>query len=194
MTKLVTKADQPWQRLVYGEVYAPDRPDAQGEFMRADQIQKMAHKFARDLRLNQIDVMHDNQVVDANCIVESFIARKGDPDFIEGAWVIGMHIPDDELWNKILKGEINGFSMEALVTRHPQEVQLDLPPVVTGMTSKSEEHEHKFYVSYKDDGSFRGGTTDFVNGHQHKILAGTHTEDAAGHSHRFSSVDVLRIV
>lgn len=194
MSKLVFKADQPEQHLAYGEVYAPDRPDAQGEFMRADHIQKMAHEFVRKGRMQQIDVMHNNQLVDGLCIVESFIARKGDPDFIEGSWVIGMHVPDEDLWSQIKKGEINGFSMEALVTRHPQDVQIDLPPVVTGMTSKSEDHEHKFFVSYKDDGSFRGGITDFVNGHQHKILAGTHTEEVAGHSHRFSSVDVLKIV
>jgi hypothetical protein len=194
MTKMVIKSDTAEQRMVYGELYAPDRPDAQGEFMRADTIQKMAYDFVREGRMKQIDVMHDNQVVEGPCIVESFIARKGDPDFIEGAWVLGMHVPNDDLWDRIKKGELNGFSLEALVTRHDQDVDVQVPAVVSGLTSKSEDHTHEFFVSYDNQHVFKGGTTNMVNGHQHRIVAGTHTEMAAGHSHRFSSVDDMKIL
>lgn len=190
---IICKGDKPDQQLVYGEVYAPNKPDAQGEFMRAPEIEAMAHEFVRKGRMSQIDVMHDNRVVPGLCIVESFIARKGDPDFLEGAWVIGMHVPDTGLWEKIKKGEINGFSMEAMVSRHEQEFSVEVPPVVTGMTSKSEDHEHQYYVSYDDNGAFRGGTTNLVNGHTHQIVAGTHTQTVNGHNHRFSSVDSLVI-
>lgn len=193
MGKLVCKGDTPEQHIVMGEVYAPNVPDAQGEFMRAEEIQKMAHEFVRKGRVKSIDVMHDNDVVSGPCIVESFIARKDDPDFIEGAWVIGMHIPNDDLWDRIKKGEINGFSMEAMVTRHDQDLELEIPPVVSGSTSKSENHVHKYYVTYDDKGAFKGGTTDFVDGHAHAIVAGTHTQPVDGHSHRFSSVDTLKI-
>ena len=193
MTTFVVKTDAPDQQLVFGEVYSPDRPDAQGEFMRAPEIERMAHEFVRKGRVGQIDVMHDNRVVPGLCIVESFIARKGDPDFLEGAWVIGMHVPDEQLWQKIKKGEINGFSMEAMVSRHDQDLQIDVPPVVTGRTSKSEDHEHQYYVTYDDAGRFKGGTTDMAAGHLHTIIAGTHTQTVNSHSHRFSSVDSLRI-
>jgi hypothetical protein len=182
------------RHLVYGEVYAPDRPDAQGEFMRASEIEKMAHEFARKNQMGQIDVMHDNEVVNGASVVESFIARKGDPDFIEGAWVVGVHVPDEKLWQRIKKGDINGFSMEALVSRHPQQVEVEMPPVVRGLTSKTEDHTHDFYVSYDREGNFKGGTTSMVEGHKHDIIAGTHTETVRGHSHRFSSVDDLRIL
>lgn len=182
------------KHLVYGEVYAPDRPDAQGEFMRADQIVKMAHEFTRKNQMGQIDLMHNNKLVKGASVVESFIARKGDPDFIEGAWVVGVHVPDENLWKSIKKGDINGFSMEALVSRHIQEVEIEIPPVVRGLTSKSEDHTHEFYVTYDREGNFRGGTTNVVNGHKHEILAGTHTETSNGHRHRFSSVDDLRIL
>lgn len=198
MTIITRKSDEPEQRMVFGEVYAPDRPDAQGEFMRADEIQAMAYKFIREGRMQSIDVMHDNKLVNA-CILESFIARKGDPDFIEGAWVIGMHIPDDGLWAAVKKGEINGFSMEALVTRHEQEMEIEIPPVVTGITSKSEtpviaEHTHRFFISYDAEGVLKGGVTDDDLGHTHAILAGTHTETTLGHRHRFSSVDNIKIM
>ena len=191
--KLVIKAETPELRIVYGEVYAPDRPDAQGEFMRAEEIQKMAHEFARAGRMASIDLMHDNKIIEGPCIVESFIARKGDPDFIEGAWVIGMHVPNDDVWAKIKKGEINGFSMEAIVTRIEQDAELEIPPSITGLTSKSEDHTHTFTVKYDDKGNFMGGITGMAAGHTHRIVAGTHTENTQGHTHRFSSVDGMRI-
>lgn len=192
---VVFKAEEDDQHLVYGEIYAPGRPDAQGEFMREEEIRKMAHEFIRSGKMGQIDVMHDNKVVEGCSVVESFIAQKDDPIFIPGSWVVAVHVPDEKLWQQIKKGDINGFSMEALVTRHDRVVDLDIPPVVQGLTSKSEDHQHKFYVSYAPgpDGNvvFKGGRTDEVNGHWHPIVAGTHTQTVKGHSHRFSSVDVI---
>lgn len=188
---VVIKAEE--QQIAYGEVYAPNRPDAQREFMRADQIRKMAHEFVRSGRMANIDVMHNNKVVKGCSVVESFIAGDTDPDYIPGSWVVGIHVPDVGLWQSIKKGDINGFSMEALVVRHERNVNLSLPPVVQGLTSKSEDHVHQFYVTYNDDGDFLGGTTDEVNGHKHDIVAGTHTQVSKGHSHRFSSVDGMEI-
>ena len=183
------------QQIVYGEVYAPDRPDAQGEFMTRDEIRKMAHEFIRSGRMGSIDLMHDNRVIKGASVVESFVADEGNTTFLPGSWVVGVHIPDSGLWSRIKKGEINGFSMEALVSRHQREVDIEIPPVVTGVTSKSDDgHEHRYYVTYDEKGNFRGGVTDMVNGHRHDIVAGTHTQKADGHSHRFSSVDTVRIV
>ena len=189
------KSDQQEElHLVYGEVYAPDRPDSQGEFMRPDEIRKMAHEFVRSGKMDQIDVLHDNKVVEGCSVVESFIAQKGDPTFLEGAWVVAVHVPDEKLWQSIKRGDINGFSMEALVQKTVRDVEIEIPPVVRGKTSKSDNHEHTFYVTYGSDGKFRGGTTDVVNNHTHKILAGTHTETVEGHNHRFSSVDDVRVL
>lgn len=194
--KCVVKKDEEGQELhlVYGEVYAPNRPDSDGEYMTAEQIMKMAHDFVRKQRVDQVDQQHDNEAIPGVTVVESFIARKDDPDFIEGAWVVGVHIPDDDTWEKVKKGEINGFSMEAMVVREDKEVELEIPPVVSGVTSKSEDHVHKFYVTYNGDGKFLGGTTDEVDGHKHSILAGTITEEVNGHRHSFSAVDNIEIV
>lgn len=181
-------------RLVYGEVYAPNRPDSDGEFMTAEQIMKMAHEFVRKQRTDQVDTHHDNEVVPGVVVVESFLARKGDPDFIEGAWVVGVHVNDDDTWEKVKKGELNSFSMEALVMREEVEIEIEIPPVVSGLTSKTEAHVHKFYVTYDANGKFKGGTTDEVDGHKHSIIAGTITEEVQGHRHKFSAVDDIEIV
>lgn len=183
----------PEQRLVYAEVYAPNRPDSDGEYMTAAEIQKMAHSFTAKGQMGQVDVMHDNETVPGVCIVESFIARKDDPDFLEGSWVVGVHVDNDALWQAIKDDQINGFSMEAMVMRREREVEIELPPVVSGTTQKSEDHIHKFYVTYDDSGKFLGGRTDMVSGHYHEIRAGTVTELAQEHRHKFSAVDNLEV-
>lgn len=193
---IVCKSEE--QHLVYGEVYAPDRPDAQGEFMTREHIEKAAHEFIRSGKMGQIDVMHGNKVIKSCSVVESFVARDDDKIFIPGSWVVGVHIPDEGLWSQVKKGEINGFSMEAFVSRHEQELEVEIPPVVSGLTSKSEEHQHRFFVSYDEKGVFKGGVTDNVESHSHSISAGTHTQydrvDGMGHTHRFSSVDNVCIL
>lgn len=191
--KLVIKQEGELQ-IVMGEVYAPNRPDAQGEYMTAVDIRKMAHEFLRSGKMGQIDLMHGNKLVAGASVVESFVADEIDTRFLPGSWVIGVHIPDQDLWKSIKKGEINGFSMEALVTRHDMDVEMEIPPVVTGLTSKWEGHEHKYFVTYDEKGQFKGGVTDTVNGHYHSIVAGTHTQPSQGHTHRFSSVDNVRIL
>jgi hypothetical protein len=186
------------QRLVFGEVYVPNVPDSDGEFMDAAGIQDMAYRFMKNLRLKSIDVSHSNRIVDGCCVIESFLARKGDPDFVEGAWVVGAHIEDDETWAKIKKGDINGFSMEAFVTRDPVLLEVDVPPVLSGKTlpgqkaDDAETHVHDFYVSYGPDGSFLGGRTNMVNGHFHVIKRGTVTDEAAHHRHRFAHIDIFK--
>lgn len=185
--------DAPELHMVYGEVYAPNRPDAQKEWMTREEIRKMAHRFVRERKFDQIDVMHDNKIVKCE-IVESWIASDNDPNYIPGSWCIGMHVPDEGLWQDYKSGKLNGFSMEAMVTKDEREVEIEVPPVVTGKTSKSESHEHEFFVSYDDEMKFLGGQTSEVNGHTHAILAGTHTQEASGHSHRFSSVDGIKII
>ena len=180
------------QQMVWAEVYAPNIPDADGDIMTEQAIQQMAYKFMRERKTDRIDLHHNNKVVNAY-VIESFIARKSDPDFIPGAWVIGMHIPDKPIWAMIRKGEINGYSMEALVTRRPSSMEIELPPVVTGMVAKADDgHDHEFFVSYDETGAFLGGTTSKADdGHSHSILRGTVTETVMGHNHRFSHVEKM---
>lgn len=185
----VFKAVDDDEHIVMAEVYAPYLPDSDGDIMDADTIKKMAHDFLKSQKLNQIDVQHDNNLNPGASVVESFIARKGDPIFIEGAWVVGVHIPDEETWSKIKKGEINGFSIEALVTKTPMQLEMDIPPVVNGKTTKSEDHEHEFFVTFDTDGKFLGGRTSIEKGHFHNIRAGTMTEVEKDHSHKFSFVE-----
>jgi hypothetical protein len=194
-TKVVKSDGKPELHLVYGEVYAPNRPDAQGEYMTAETIRAMAHRFVRERKFDQIDVMHNNKVVKCD-IVESWLEQDGGT-FVRDAWCIGVHVPVPELWEAFKTGELNGFSMEAAVHKVEREVEIEIPDVIRGATSNDEGHIHKFEVSYAViDGQlqFQGGKTDVVDGHSHEIAAGTHTQKSQGHSHRFSSVDLITFV
>ena len=99
------------KQIVFGEVYVPDRRDTDGNFMTAATIEKMAHDFLANSRNSQISKSHDGNN-NKGCVVESFIAREGDPDFIAGSWVVGVHIPDVEIWKSIEAGKLTGFSIE----------------------------------------------------------------------------------
>jgi len=183
----ITKADDD-QQIVYGEVYVPMVPDSDGEFMDADTIKAAAHKFLQNHNIHNVDKQHDNTLT-GSYVVESFIAREGDPDFIEGAWVLGVQVPDKELWRQIKEGDINGFSLEATVEKTLTTLELQVPDVITGGTTEVEGHTHTFYVSFDEDGIFLGGHTDVVLGHSHKIVHGTETCGSQDHKHNFSFVE-----
>jgi len=102
------------KRLVYAEVYLPEVEDAHGHSMTAEEIEKMAHGFLKSRRTTAIDINHDNNV-DYGCVmVESFIAQKGDPTYMPGAWVGVVKVENDEIWRKVKEGELTGFSFEGL--------------------------------------------------------------------------------
>lgn len=201
--QLIKKVDEEL-RIVWSEVYVPDFPDTQGDIMKADEIRKMAHRFLAEGLTKQVDVNHDNRCDDGEIpgvVVESFIARKGDDLFVEDAWVTGVHVLDDEIWEAIKAGEINGFSMQANVFMRDVQLELELPDdgVVVGKTnlaSKGAGHTHSFRVRFSVEGEFLGGSTTGTEGapdHSHEIRATTVTEKAGEdtHNHGFSIVDAI---
>lgn len=182
--------------IVWAEVYLPFVPDTQGDFMSADSIRKMAYKFMENMRLHKVDENHDNRAT-GSFIVESFIARKDDPDFIEGAWVAAFQVTP-ELMEKIDAGEINGVSMEGMSIKEDAVVKLEVPEVIKGTTYDQNGHTHEFEVTFNDDNTITGvakraGSTP----HTHLIKSGTSTEfvDTSGvkldHNHRFSLMEAI---
>ncbi len=176
-------------RIVYGEVYVPWVPDSHNEFMSEENVRLAAHGFLMKGLTENVDRQHDNTLTGCY-VVESFVARKGDPDFIEGSWVAGVQIVGDDLWADVESGEINGFSLEALVTKTPREVEVEIPEYVEGETFEEAGHTHRFTAHFSDAGEFLGGETDRVQEHSHKIQKGTITDTSDGHSHRFAFVDL----
>lgn len=174
------------RRLVFGQVYQPNKIDAKGWFMEPEEVEKMAHRYMRLSNLRDtIDTNHDN--IPNGCYpVQSFIARKGDPDYAEGSWVLGVKITSDELWEQIVKGEINAFSMEIYVKRVPAIVQYEFTPSQIGMTEPAEDgHTHYFIAEIDETGRIVSGKTSVNAGHFHEIELNSVTETTEGHAHRF---------
>jgi hypothetical protein len=180
------------ERLIYAEVYAPNTLDTYGEFMLEDDIKKMAHRFMKLDLSKTIDTNHDN-IPNGSHPVESFIARADDPDFTEGAWVLGVHVPDDIIWKAIKSGELNCYSFEAMVRPVEYKTAVSVIRDHVGVTKKAEDdkgtdHHHTFFVQVDQTGVIRNGmTSPGPDGHVHRIAGPSRTERAGAdnHNHRF---------
>lgn len=127
LTAMFKKSASSEKQIAFGEVYVPNEPDTHGDFMTAANIERMAADFLASGRGANIDTEH-NEVMNGSVVVESFIARKGDPDFTPGAWVLGVHIPDVALWQAVKSGEITGFSMFGTGVREEREIAKSADP------------------------------------------------------------------
>lgn len=174
------------RRLIFGEVYAPNKIDAYGWYMEPHEVEKMAHKFMRLDLSKVIDTNHDN-VPNGAYPVQSFIARAGDPQFSEGAWVLGVKITNEALWQRVVNGELNAFSMEIYVKKVPAVVQYETVTKQVGMTEPAEDgHRHYLYAEIDPTtGRVIGGRTSVVDGHTHDIMLNSVTEKSNNHSHRY---------
>lgn len=184
-TKLVVREDKQWEQIVFAEVLVPDVPNAFGDIYTRDAIRDFAYEFAK--RGYGIDVNHDQtDVSGAVFVAETFLAREGDPDFIEGSWVVGMKIEDADIWAKVLSGEINGYSFEAIVSMVPTLVISSTGRQVSGVTSAdpTDGHTHTYLIVVNELNSPISGGTSFDNGHAHTITTHTVTDVNSGHNHR----------
>ena len=117
------------RRVVYGEVMVP-APDGltpgvrvskaalagcihyDGAFMDRAEIVALADRFAR--KRPSVDIEHNGVPVGAT-VVESFIARDGDPDYRPGSWVTGVQVHDPAAWGRVESGELRAFSIQFMV-------------------------------------------------------------------------------
>lgn len=125
----IAKADGARQ-IAYAVVLEPrteDNPDSQGDYYDAAEVEKAAHRWLSEHVAKgepSADLMHD-ETTEAGVPVESYIAPVdfawGTGDKVElvkaGSWVIGMYYADDQIWDRIVKGELAAFSVGGSGTR-----------------------------------------------------------------------------
>ncbi|MHB1950174.1 MAG: XkdF-like putative serine protease domain-containing protein [Acidiferrobacteraceae bacterium] len=100
------------RRLVYGVVLTPDLMDSQGDVVSAEDIEKAAHAYLVNSRKHDVQHSENPAAVET---VESYVAPDdmtvaGQP-VAKGSWVIGVHVPDPEIWQRVYKGQLTGFSI-----------------------------------------------------------------------------------
>ncbi len=180
-----------YEQIVMAEVLIPDTPNTEGDIFTREAVRGFAHQFMMTGLNAKVgnDIEHDNVDVTGKVyVVESFIAREGDPHFIEGSWVIAMWINDDEIWQRILDNDLNGFSFESLVGMTPVIVENLRPRIITGITAPDliDGHTHTYLITVDAVNKPTKGMTGETDGHWHNITRHTITDATNGHTHRFN--------
>ncbi len=179
------------KQLVFGEVYAPNMVDTDWEAMEPDDVEYAAHNFMKNNYIDSIDIQHSLEKSGA-VVVESYIVRTpDDPLYSEGAWVMGVWVPDD-IWEDVKSGELNAFSFYGTSIKYPVEVIIEVATLATGETESSQDsakstdaHTHTFVIRLDEKGSVLSGYTSFDQNHQHEIKLTSATEKAMEHAHRY---------
>lgn len=112
---------------VTGIVYEPLVEDAHGDFMSEAEITKAAYWYAKNG--DDVDVQHSFKSQEGVTVVENWVAKADfkidDEEIKKGTWLITAEITDDDIWDKIEKGEITGFSMGGQGKYSEEDVDLD---------------------------------------------------------------------
>ena len=115
------------QMVITGPAMTPNvlipRKNAEGNifhvYFSEETIEKIARKFLETKQLHNTDINHDDDVVQENTLLESWIVQDPDMDKSKsygfevpaGTWMVSYKINNQETWNKIKNGELNGFSI-----------------------------------------------------------------------------------
>lgn len=108
----ILKADNE-THYVTGIVYEPMVEDTDGNYMTEEEIAKAAHWFMKNA--GNADIQHCFEKAENVEVVESFVAKSDmeieGQTIKKGTWLMTMEVGDTDVWERIEKGEITGFSM-----------------------------------------------------------------------------------
>ena len=94
-----------------------------------DTIVKIVQKYFKKGYQNNVNLMHDpTQIETGVTMFESFISdktrgilpMKGFEDAPDGSWFVSMLVENDEVWQQVKEGKINGFSIEGIFNYTPK--------------------------------------------------------------------------
>lgn len=127
------------KRIICGVVMLADTPIFRSDYEMGDYyvafsketIFKIAQRFFAKGYQNNVNLMHDSgQIVDGVTMFESFISdkdrgilpMKGFEDAPDGSWFGSFKVNNDDVWKRVLSGEILGFSVEGIFNYKPIQV------------------------------------------------------------------------
>ena len=121
----VVKADDELQ-VLYSPVLAPNEIDSQDDITEPEEIRIAAYRFAKEYAAGEAELGLDHKTTltrEQAHIVEYWL-EKQDVDYgtdviPKGTWMLGVHIPDKEIWESAKSGERTGLSIEGTGERTP---------------------------------------------------------------------------
>jgi len=115
------------QMIITGPAMIPNaliaRKDEMGNlfhvYFSKDTVEKVARKFLADNNAHVTDINHDDNIVEENTLLESWIVEDPAMDkskamgfnVPKSTWMVSYKINNEDTWNKIKAGELNGFSV-----------------------------------------------------------------------------------
>jgi len=118
------------KRMIYSPAMIPDRlirrfdgRDEYWVFFTKETIEKIAHKFLMEKRVNKTNLEHTDKKFDDIYMVESWIVTSENDkayslgydkkDVPIGSWMVGYKVKNDDVWeNQIKTGKVKGLSVE----------------------------------------------------------------------------------
>lgn len=117
------------QRIISGPLMLADTPIYRNDAIRGEYyvtftkqtIKEIVQKLFKKGYHNNVNLMHDNgQVVQGLTMFESWVTDetrgvkplRGFEDVPDGSWFVSYKVDNDEVWNKVKKGEFLGLSVE----------------------------------------------------------------------------------
>ena len=111
------------KQYVLGVVLKPYEVDSQGDWAEPEEIEKGAHLFLERLIYGKSypAVNHSEPARNKVVIVENYLApadfKLNGKVVKKGSWLLGAIIKDRELWEKVKKGELRGWSIKGWAKR-----------------------------------------------------------------------------
>lgn len=118
------------RHMVYGAALIPDRDiyrnNGEQEFyisFTKESIEKMSQDFMKNYRQNEVTLDHEEMANDIT-ITESWLVEDPYKDKAnalginvpKGSWMIGMKVNQIDVWERVKSGELNGFSVESMIS------------------------------------------------------------------------------
>ena len=116
VTRIVEKNST--KQIVSGPVLVPGEADNSGDIVSKNKIEDLAYSYLR--KYGNVDKQH--QLANKAEVVESYItptelSYKVDGEDVnvpEGSWWLSVKVTDEETWQQVENGELNGFSIMAV--------------------------------------------------------------------------------
>lgn len=113
------------EQYVLGIVLEPlkemGKTDSQKDLYSAEEVRKAAYGFMEEFA--NMGVQHTELANDKIKILETWIQREDATiegvEVTKGTWLMGVRIVDADLWARVKKGDITGFSIGGIASRTP---------------------------------------------------------------------------
>lgn len=129
--RIIEKLADNTKHMVTGVVAVPDKPiyrnDGNDEYelvFSADAIEAMAKKFMKNFRQKNVTLQHEEdaegiymveQWIKTDASHDKSVALGFSADIPAGTWFQTYYVDSNEIWDRIISGELRGFSLECVL-------------------------------------------------------------------------------